>query len=281
METKMTASRFFVGIISRLMVFLAGVGVILSLMAILMGGILEGDTLAYIGSRNNTVWVEGRLAVNVYDVRTRLVAPLTAPSLYPQVYSWSPNGQHIAFIARPYGGIQNPSALYVMRADGSETQRISGDLVVMITSERPPYWILDSQSLIFQAQQMGVNNVQFFRGRLDGQLPELLDLNDVRTQGYLQNLFPSFQVAPNGMYRAQVDYRDNEWGLFVVLRGIRQKIHPLTSEQMMPDAPDWSPDSTRIALSQREGGVPMIWVLSLTGEKIFRIEQGRYPLWKP
>jgi len=50
---------------------------------------------------------------------------------------------------------------------------------------------------------------------------------------------------------------------------------------MMPDAPDWSPDSTRIALSQREGGVPMIWVISRTGEKLFRIENGRYPIWKP
>jgi Tol biopolymer transport system component len=281
METEMTPSRFFMEIMMRFMVFIAGIGVVLSLMAMLVGDIFEGDAIAYIGSRNNTVWSDGKFAVNVYDVRTRLVVPLTAPSLYPQIYNWSHDGTYIAFVARPYGGVENPSALYVMRADGAETRRISGDLVVIITSERPPYWTADNQSLIFQAQQMGVNNVQFFRGRLDGQPPELLDLNDARAQGYLQNLFPSFQVAPNGIYQAQVDYRDNGWGLFVVLRGIRQKIYPLTAEQMTPDDPDWSPDSTRIAFSQREGGVPMIWVLSLTGERIFRIEQGRYPLWKP
>ena len=277
----MTPTHFFMRLITRITYFFLITSLLCAVVMIVLGQAQSDEIIAYIGARPNQAWLDYQFAVNVYDVRTRLIVPLTSPSLQVQLFNWSPNGEYIGFLARPHGAITNPSSLYIMNHDGHEPRLISGHLVVMITTERPPYWTSDSKNMIFQAQQAGANIVQFYRGWLDGRPPELIDLNDSRAQGYIQNLFPPYQIAPNGIFYAQVDYRDNQWGLFVIIRGTRTKIHPLTAEEMLPSNPDWSPDSTRIALSQREGGVPMIWVMWLTGEKIFRIERGQYPLWKP
>ncbi|MDX2075418.1 MAG: hypothetical protein SFZ02_03235 [bacterium] len=277
----MPPTHFFMRLITRITYFFLITSLLCAVIVTLLAQTQSDEIIAYIGARPNQAWLDYQFAVNVYDARTRLIVPLTDQSLQAQLFNWSPNGEYIGFLARTHGAITNPSSLYVIRHDGHEPRLISGDLIVIITTERPPYWTLDSQNMIFQAQQTGANIVQFYRGWLDGRPPELLDLSAPQAQDYIQNLFPPYQTAPNGIFQAQVDYRDNQWGLFVVIRGIRTKIHPLAAEEMMPDAPDWSPDSTRIALSQREGGVPMIWVMSLTGEKLFRIERGRYPLWKP
>ena len=241
----------------------------------------EGDVIAFIGPRTNSRWTDGRFAVNSYDVRTGHIVSITPPNLYPQVFNWSSDGAMIATIARQFGDITNPSGLYVMRSDGRDVRLISGDFVVIITTERPPFWTDDNRHLIFQAQQAGSNNIQFYRGSLDGTPPELVDINDEDVQNYIQELFPNYQRAPNALYTALVDYRNNQWGLYVVIRGQRQQIYPLTAEEMMPDAPDWSPDSARIAFSKRQNRVPEVMVLSLTGEVLFDIPQGRYPLWKP
>lgn len=246
-----------------------------------IGDQTEGDVIAYIGPRTNSQWTDGRFAVNSYDVRMGLILSLTPPNLYPQVFSWSSDGAMIAMIARHLGDITNPSGLYVMRSDGRDIQLISENLLVIIATERPPFWTDDNQHLVFQAQQSGSNIVQFYRGSLDGTVPELVDINDEDVQNYIQGLFPNYQRAPNPLYTALVDYRNNRWGLYVVVRGQRQEIYPLTAEEMMPDAPDWSPDSARIAFSKRDNRVPEVVVISLTGEVLFDIPQGRYPLWKP
>lgn len=241
----------------------------------------EGDIIAFIGPRTNSQWTDGRFAVNGYDVRTGLRISLTPQNLYPLVFSWSSDGAMIAMIARQFGDITNPSGLYVMRSDGRDIHLISADLLVIIATERPPFWTDDNQHLIFQAQQSGSNIVQFYRGSLDGTSPQLVDINDEDVQNYIQGLFPNYQRAPNTLYTALVDYRNNRWGLYVVMRGQRQEVYPLTAEEMMPDAPDWSPDSARIAFSRRENRVPEVVVILLTGEVLFDIPQGRYPLWKP
>ncbi len=241
----------------------------------------EGDVIAFIGPRTNSVWTDGRFAVNSYDVRTGHIVSITPPNVYPQVFNWSSDGAMIAMIARRLGDIANPSGLYVMRSDGRDLRLISADLLVIIATERPPFWTDDNQHLIFQAQQAGSNIVQFYRGFLDGTPPQLVDINDDDVQRYIQQLFPNYQRAPNQLYTALVDYRNNRWGLYVVIRGQRQEIYPLTAEEMMPDAPDWSPDSTRIAFSKRQNRVAEVVVVSLTGEVLFNIPQARYPLWKP
>ena len=241
----------------------------------------EGDVIAFIGPRTNSQWTDGQFAVNSYDVRTGHIISITPPNLYPQVFNWSSDGAMIATIARQLGDITNPSGLYVMRSDGRDLRLISADLLVVIATERPPFWTDDNQHLVFQAQQAGSNIVQFYRGFLDGTLPELVDINDEGVQRYIQQLFPNYQRAPNALYTALVDYRNNQWGLYVAIGDQRQEIYPLTAEEMMPDAPDWSPDSTRIAFSKRENRVPMVIIITLTGNVLFDISQGRYPLWKP
>lgn len=241
----------------------------------------EGDVIGFIGPRGDAKWFDNYFAVNGYDVRTKIVTPLTDISLYPQLFSWSPDGEYIGVIARPYGNGGAPSALYVSRTDGQAMRLISGDLAVIIASERPPFWSSNSQNMVFQAMQGGGNVVQFYIGYLDGTPPELIDISHPLAQSYIQNFFPTYQTAPNGKYRVLVDYRDNEWGLYVVIGGRQEKIYHLTSETIMPDAADWSPDSRLIAFSQRQKQVPMILVIGMTGEVVFQIEQGRYPLWKP
>lgn len=271
---------FFTCII-RYMTKLMLINSLLVIFMVFVGGQLKGDVLAYIGQRPNTTWLNSQLAVNIYDVRTRMITTLTPRHIYPQIFNWSPDGDYIALIGRAYGDIQNPSGLYVMRSDGGDFRLLSGNLLVIITTERPPFWTADSRHVIFQAQQPGGNLTQFYRVGLDAIPPELVDLNHPDVQMYIRQLFPTYERAPNGHYMAQVDYRDNAWGLFVAIDGQHKRIYPLTAEEMMPDAPDWSPDSTRIAFSLRQNRVPMIRVISWQGEQIFDIRQARYPLWKP
>lgn len=246
-----------------------------------MGTANEGDVIAYIGPKPNTGWFENHMAVNVYDVRTKVTASLTTLELYPHLFSWSPNGEFIGMIARSYGNVNNQIGLYVMESDGNNLRLISDNLSVVIASERPPFWSSDNQNLVFQATQGGGNVVQFYKGYLDGTLPELIDLSHPLAQAYIQNFFPTYQTAPNGLYRVLVDYRNKEWGLYVVIGEKQQKVYHLTAETIMPDAADWSPDSRLIAFSQRKKQIPMINVITMTGDIVFEIEQGRYPLWKP
>lgn len=246
-----------------------------------LGSLYEGDIIAFIGPRGDTKWVDNQFAVNGYDVRTQNIVALTSPNLYPQLFSWSHDGAYLGVIARPYGNSSATSALYVIQADGHDLRLISGDLAVIIASERPPFWALDNQHMVFQAIQGGGNVVQFYIGYLDGTPPQLIDISHPLAQAYIQNFFPTYQTAPNGTYRVLVDYRDNEWGLFLVIGNKQEKIYHLTSETIMPDAADWSPNSQHIAFSQRAKNIPMIDVITMSGEVLFQIEQGRYPLWKP
>lgn len=271
---------FFWQIIRLMSMLLVANGMFVVVM-LFFGDQNEGDIIAFIGPQTDSRWFDGRFAVNSYDVRTGNIISVTPPNLYPQVFNWSLDGAMIAMIARQLGDITNPSGLYVMRSDGRDLHLISQDLLVIITTERPPFWTDDNQHLIFQAQQSGSNIVQFYRGFLDESPPQLVDINDEDVQNYIQELFPTYQRAPNGLYTALIDYRNNQWGLYVVIQAQRQQIYPLTAEEMMPDAPDWSPDSARIAFSRRENRVSEVVVISLTGEVLFDIPQGRYPLWKP
>jgi Tol biopolymer transport system component len=270
-----------IGYITRPLFVMFGIITLLCLGAIGMGVINEGDTIGYIGPRGDTQWFDNQFGVNRYDVRTRNITSLTSPQVYPQLFSWSPNGDYVGVIARPFGDAGATSALYVLRANGHDMRLMSGDLAVIIASERPPFWSDDNQNMVFQAMQEGGNVVQFYKGYLDGTPPELIDISHPLAQAYIQNFFPTYQTAPNGKYRVLVDYRDNEWGLFLVIGDKQEKIYPLTSETMMPDAADWSPDSQWIALSQRQNRVPMINVITMSGDVVFQIKQGRYPLWKP
>lgn len=242
----------------------------------------EGDVIAFIGPQTDSQWFDGRFAVNSYDVQTRLVVSVTPPNLYPWLFGWSQNGDYIAFIARFYGDVSNTLGLYIMRSDGRDLRLISGDLLPVLAN-RQPFWTETGQHIVFQAQQAGSNLVQFYRAFLDGTPPQLADINDEDVQNYIQTLFPTYFQSPNRDYIVQIDFRDNEWGLYLIHKGQRQKIYQLatTAEERIPDAPDWSPDSTRIAFPQRLNNVSTIRIISLTGEVLFDIPQGRYPLWKP
>ncbi len=271
----------FLSQIIRAISFFFIVNTIICLCALWIAHDNQGDVIAYIGPKPHSNWFENRMAVNLYDVRTKAITSLTTLDLYPHLFSWSPNGEYIGLIARSYGNMNNQIGLYVMNSDGNNTRLISGTLSVVIASERPPFWSSDNQNMVFQAMQQGGNVVQFYKGYLDGTFPELIDLSHPLAQAYIQNFFPTYQTAPNGLYRVLVDYRDNEWGLYVVIGEKQEKIYPLTAETIMPDAADWSPDSRLIAFSQRENRIPMINVITMTGDIVFQIEQGRYPLWKP
>ncbi|HEY0351483.1 MAG TPA: hypothetical protein VGC48_05140, partial [Gemmatimonadales bacterium] len=99
--------------------------------------------------------------VQEVDGRSTLLARL--PMADPHSFAWSPNGKLIAFVtgnsiftlAPSNLGNVGPSAIWILRADGGEPRKLTGD-VALNTS---PVWMADSRHLLFVSNRDGPRDV--------------------------------------------------------------------------------------------------------------------------
>lgn len=113
----------------------------------------DGTTIAFVKSPNSLHPSDGTQGA-IFTIRPDGQQMTHLVDRQPTRLAWSPDGSRIAF---------NEGAIYLMRADGSDLQRLSPDSLGVTDG---PAWSPDGQQLAFGASQSG--NLEIFVVNVDG-----------------------------------------------------------------------------------------------------------------
>lgn len=186
---------------------------------------------------------------------------LTDGTMIAQNPTWSPDGELIAFGARPLG---TPSGgeIYVMPADGS-----AGPSVVTVGGGITPCWLSD-QEIVF------VRSGDLFAQRVDGSPARQITTD------------PDLDYAPacssDGNWLAFHSNRDGNWHIYV-MDAEGSNLRKLTDTPYGELYPEWSPTGAQVAFSSNRGGNFDIYVVNNDGTGERRVtshaSSDRFPAW--
>jgi Tol biopolymer transport system component len=192
--------------------------------------------------------------------------PSTSSGLFYQVDpAWSPDGRSIAFDSRRDGH----SHIYVMRADGTATRRLTDSL----NDDDHPTWSPDGRRILF-ARQGALFVVPAGGG-------------PARRVGHGLGSAADPAWSPDGSLIAY-DYRQPGYSSkeIYVMRADGSGIRRLTSFQASSIWPSWSPDGKRIAFSSdARGGQIAIYSIGTSGIGLRLVSSSTtdeiQPAWSP
>jgi TolB protein len=174
--------------------------------------------------------------------------PTQLTTAYDYVPSWSPDGSRIAF-AR--AGIDNAMAIFVMNADGSDVQRLTGPGT---NDYGPPSWSPDGSQILFQRSQENTARTNVWEMTADGTNATMLIPDAINPRW-----------SPDGT-RISFVRGGNVWVKSVDPAGTPSV--QITDLGARSDAGDivWSPDGNRIAFSHDDA----VWTVAADGEGLTR-----------
>lgn len=184
--------------------------------------------------------------------------------------SWSPDGEHIAYVS-----IDGTYGLYMMDADGSNIDLLHSTA----TAYSYPSWSPDGDFIIFQATIDEVFDIY----RLELATGELVNLTN---QERLDNMAV---YSPNGQFIVFVS--DRTFNPYVNTNPLSQpdnyEIYMMNSDGTNPrrltvnigaeSFPSFSPDSQQIVFEYRG----QIMIMNIDGSGLRELTQGRHPIWLP
>jgi TolB protein len=176
--------------------------------------------------------------------------------MFHQDISWSPDGKYLAFTGM-YGfdeARRNFKAdIFVMRVDGSDVRKISGD------EKKDFYTAWAGQRVIFSSQKTGNADSDIYSARPDG--------SDVRqlTNGPGKNSTPS--SSRDGKLIAFASTRDGEKYQIYMMNVDGSNVRRLTTDSSIGFYnPQFSPDGKRIVFYSEKGdGKDQVWVMNVDG----------------
>jgi Tol biopolymer transport system component len=159
--------------------------------------------------------------------------------------SWSPNGRSIAFVSDRTGH----ASIYVMRADGTHTRRLSPGR----PPDSTPSWSPDGGRIVFSRAEEGLVVM-----RADGRAARALthDSNS-------QDLYPAW--SPDGTRIAFVRREGGIGSALFLIQPDGTGLCELTPFSSTVTEPAWSPDGTQIAYSGGNGSGFGIHVVGANG----------------
>ena len=202
------------------------------------------------------------------DLETGEIRRLTQHSAADVSPSWSPDGQHIAFVSDRDVNHE----IYVMDSDGSNLRRLTQHSARALRLS----WSPDGQHIAFDSHHDG--NREIYVMGSDGSNPRRL------TQHSADDLFPSW--SPDGRHIAFQSDRDDEYGEIYVMDSDGSNLHRLTQHSANDLYPSWSPDGRHIAFQSHRDGNPEIYVMGSDGSNLHRLTHHRGedlspPSWSP
>ena len=223
----------------------------------------DGSRIAYVSDQggNLDIWVmdrDGGNAVNLTDHPEKDHSP-----------AWSPDGEWIAFAS-----VRDSLywELYLMRADGSQVQRLTW---WEDASDLSPSWSPDGTRLVFSSKRDG--NWEIYGMDRDGR--NLVRLTDHPAD----DTNPAW--SPDGSRIAFESTRDGFTDIYV-MAAIGGEATNLTGLAWATDlGPTWSPDGGRLAFYSDRDGEWDIYVMASDGSDVVKLtgdtSNDQVPAWRP
>ncbi|MHB1356552.1 MAG: DUF5050 domain-containing protein [Anaerolineae bacterium] len=185
--------------------------------------------------------------------------------------AWSPDGKQIAFASDRDDNYD----IYVMNADGSGETRLTTEPKV----DWQPDWSRDGKQITFSSTSGGKNLNIYIMNSDGSEVRRLTDVSDNHTE-------PTF--SPDGQLIAFIaTYADGGSALCVMKidgSGLKELVISTGTDLTNPD---WSPDGTMLAYTDRPGGGVRseIYIVRADGSNPTRITENAFtdfsPVWMP
>ena len=187
--------------------------------------------------------------------------------------TWSPNGEHIAFVSeRDHKGLYD---IYLMDANGKNIRRAFNDL----DYRTAPAWSPDGKHIAYHTYSPEPDWAVYTNTLGGGEAERVAE------SGIYPGGFPAW--SPDGTEIAFVSGNPTEWRIRVINLKTREQ------ETFLPKTlgshihyPAWSPDGKHIAFALRKWGAgakPGIYIIRRDGKKCEEIVENAFgiPAWSP
>jgi hypothetical protein len=223
----------------------------------------DGRRIAFVSDREGApnIWVIGLDGSNATNL-TRHEAKDHSPA-------WSPDGEWIAFAS-----VRDTLywELYIMRADGSQVQRLTW---WESASDLWPSWSPDGMRLAFASRRDG--NWELYTMNRDGSNLQRL------TNHPADDTNPAW--SPDGSRIAFESTRDGYAEIYVVPATGGEAVNISKLVWATDRGPTWSPDGSRIAFYSDRDGQWNLYVMPSGGGEAVRLTSGtadnQLPAWRP
>ena len=186
--------------------------------------------------------------------------------------TWSPTGEHIAFVSeRDHEGLYD---IYLMDPDGKNIRRAFDDL----DYRTAPTWSPDNKKIAYHTYSSIPDWAVYFN-TLDGREAER-----IAESGMYPGGFPAW--SPDG---TEIAFTGGRWPAEWHIRIINLKTRE--QETLLPEIqgshmryPAWSPDGRKLAFGMWEGGgEPSIYIVDRDGKNLEKIVENAFkaPVWSP